>query len=91
MLSVWGHLALLFWVQGPFLLIANAPTLRRHKGPLPRPLQTAPSSLGRNRHHLDMEERPASYGHQTWVGARFGDFITPWIEERQLELSSSPT
>jgi hypothetical protein len=30
---------------------------------------------------LDMEERLS----QPWVRARFGDFITPWIEAWQLE------
>jgi hypothetical protein len=32
-----------------------------------------------------MEERPTPNGQQVRVRARFGDFITPWIEERQSE------
>jgi hypothetical protein len=31
---------------------------------------------------VDMEERPGS---DCWVRARFGDFLTPWIEAWQLE------
>jgi hypothetical protein len=34
---------------------------------------------------VDTEERRTKLGHQSWVRARFGDFITPWIEEWQLE------
>jgi hypothetical protein len=34
---------------------------------------------------VDVEERPALLGTQSWVRARFGDFITPWIEEWRLE------
>jgi hypothetical protein len=34
---------------------------------------------------VDTEERPMPSGHQTWVRARFGDFITWWIEAWQLE------
>jgi hypothetical protein len=35
---------------------------------------------------VDMEERPApNSGSDYWVRARFGDFITPWIEAWQLE------
>ncbi len=34
---------------------------------------------------IDMEERPTPLGHESWVRARFGNFITPWIEEWQLE------
>jgi hypothetical protein len=33
---------------------------------------------------VDMEERSAG----SWVRARFGDFITPWIEAWQLERVS---
>jgi hypothetical protein len=37
---------------------------------------------------LDMEERPAPLGPESWVRARFGDFITPWIEAWQLKRVS---
>jgi hypothetical protein len=38
---------------------------------------------------LDMEERPApNSGSDYWVRARFGDFITPWIEMWKLERVS---
>jgi hypothetical protein len=35
---------------------------------------------------VDMEERPApNSGSEYWVRARFGDFITPWIEGWKVE------
>ena len=34
---------------------------------------------------VDIEDRPTLRGHQAWVRARFGDFLTPWIEEWQVE------
>jgi hypothetical protein len=34
---------------------------------------------------VDVEERPTALGRESWVRARFGDFITPWIEEWRLE------
>jgi hypothetical protein len=34
---------------------------------------------------VDMEERITPHGPKAWVRARFGDFITPWIEAWQLE------
>jgi hypothetical protein len=34
---------------------------------------------------VDAEERPTSIGPESWVRARFGGFITPWIEEWKLE------
>jgi hypothetical protein len=35
---------------------------------------------------VDEEERPAANsGSDSWVRARFGDFITPWIDAWQLE------
>ncbi len=35
---------------------------------------------------VDVEERPTRVGgHEVWLRVRFGDFITPWIEEWQLE------
>jgi hypothetical protein len=35
---------------------------------------------------VDMEERPAANARpQTYVRARFGDFITPWIEGWKVE------
>jgi hypothetical protein len=35
---------------------------------------------------VDMEMRPTpDGGSQSWVRARFGDFITPWIEAWRLE------
>jgi hypothetical protein len=38
---------------------------------------------------VDMEERAApNSGLDYWVRARFGDFITPWIEAWQLERVS---
>jgi hypothetical protein len=33
---------------------------------------------------VDMEERRTTAGREAWVRARFGDFITPWIEEWKL-------
>jgi hypothetical protein len=38
---------------------------------------------------VDMEERDTPHGPQTYVRARFGDFITPWIEAWQLERVES--
>jgi hypothetical protein len=38
---------------------------------------------------VDVEERPAPLGgSESWVRARFGDFISPWIEEWRLERVS---
>jgi hypothetical protein len=37
---------------------------------------------------VDSEQRRTQLGHESWVRARFGDFITPWIEEWQLEPMS---
>jgi hypothetical protein len=38
---------------------------------------------------VDVEERPApNSGLDYWVRARFGDFITPWIEAWQMERVS---
>jgi hypothetical protein len=38
---------------------------------------------------VDVEERPApNSGIDYWVRARFGDFITPWIEAWQFERLS---
>jgi hypothetical protein len=37
---------------------------------------------------VDMEERITQHGPKAWVRARFGDFITPWIEAWQLERVS---
>jgi hypothetical protein len=37
---------------------------------------------------VDVEERATPNGHQSWMRARFGDFITPWIEEWRLVLWS---
>jgi hypothetical protein len=34
---------------------------------------------------VDAEQRSTSFGSESWVRARFGDFITPWVEEWQLE------
>jgi hypothetical protein len=34
---------------------------------------------------VDVDERPTTLGHESWVRAQFGDFLTPWIEEWQLE------
>jgi hypothetical protein len=34
---------------------------------------------------VDMEWRRTTSGQEVWVRARFGDFITPWIEEWKLE------
>jgi hypothetical protein len=34
---------------------------------------------------VDTEERRTPHGHESWVRARFGAFITPWIEEWRLE------
>jgi hypothetical protein len=38
---------------------------------------------------VDMEERAAPHsGSDYWVRARFGDFLTPWIEAWKLERVS---
>ncbi len=51
-----------------------------------RPLQVRWGTIGTI---VDMEERPApNSGADYWVRARFGDFITPWIEAWQLERVS---
>jgi hypothetical protein len=34
---------------------------------------------------VNVEERRTTLGHESFVRARFGDFITPWIEQWQLE------
>jgi hypothetical protein len=34
---------------------------------------------------VDVETRHTKHGPESWVRARFGDFITPWIEEWRLE------
>jgi hypothetical protein len=34
---------------------------------------------------INIEERPTPLGHESWVRARFGNFITPWIEDWRLE------
>jgi hypothetical protein len=34
---------------------------------------------------VDAEERPTPLGPESWVRARFGDFITAWIEEWRVE------
>jgi hypothetical protein len=34
---------------------------------------------------VDVEARPTILGRESWVRARFGEFLTPWIEEWQLE------
>jgi hypothetical protein len=47
-----------------------------------RPLQVSWRAIGVI---IDMEERPAAIGQQSWVRARFGDFLTPWIEGWKVE------
>jgi hypothetical protein len=37
---------------------------------------------------VDMEDRITPHGPNVWVRARFGDFLTPWIEWWQLERVS---
>jgi hypothetical protein len=37
---------------------------------------------------VDMEERRTPFGPALFVRARFGDFITPWIEAWKLERVS---
>jgi hypothetical protein len=37
---------------------------------------------------VDMEERRTTFGAEFYVRARFGDFITPWIEAWKLERVS---
>jgi hypothetical protein len=37
---------------------------------------------------VDMEKRPTPLGPESWVRARFGDFVTPWIEAWKLERGS---
>jgi hypothetical protein len=50
-----------------------------------RPVQVGRESVGVI---IDMEERPTPLGTECWVRARFGDFISPWIEEWRLERAS---
>jgi hypothetical protein len=60
--------------------------LRQHQGSLIekyRPPQVRWGTIGTI---VDMEERPApNSGSEYWVRARFGDFITPWIEGWKVE------
>jgi hypothetical protein len=37
---------------------------------------------------VDMEARRTTFGAELYVRARFGDFITPWIEAWKLVRSS---
>jgi hypothetical protein len=37
---------------------------------------------------VDTEERRTTFGPEFYVRARFGDFITPWIEAWKLERVS---
>jgi hypothetical protein len=37
---------------------------------------------------VDVEGRPTPIGPESWVRARFGDYLTPWIEAWQLERIS---
>jgi hypothetical protein len=37
---------------------------------------------------VDMEARVTPNGPESWVRARFGDFITPWIEAWRLDRVS---
>jgi hypothetical protein len=34
---------------------------------------------------VDMEMRPTPLGSESWVRARFGDFITQWVEAWRFE------
>jgi hypothetical protein len=34
---------------------------------------------------VGVEARRTTLGHEFWVRARFGEFITPWIEEWRVE------
>jgi hypothetical protein len=67
-------------IMGELFVGRRVRFLERH-----RPLQVGLEAIGVI---VDMEERPAPTGHQSWVRARFGDFITPWIEEWRLESAS---
>jgi hypothetical protein len=37
---------------------------------------------------VDVEMRSTPHGNESWVRARLGDFITPWIEAFQVERVS---
>jgi hypothetical protein len=50
-----------------------------------RPLQVRRGAIGVV---VEMEERTAPLGAETWVRARFGDYVTPWIEAWRLERVS---
>jgi hypothetical protein len=50
-----------------------------------RPLQVRRGAIGVV---VEMEERTAPLGTETWVRARFGDYVTPWIEAWRLERVS---
>jgi hypothetical protein len=51
-----------------------------------RPSQVRWGTLGTV---VDVEERPApNSGFDYWVRARFGNFLTPWIEAWQLERAN---
>jgi hypothetical protein len=50
-----------------------------------RPFQVRRGTIGTI---VDMEERTTPSGTASWVRARFGDIITPWIEAWKLERVS---
>jgi hypothetical protein len=50
-----------------------------------RPLQVRRGAIGIV---VEMEERTTPLGTESWVRARFGDFITPWIEAWKVERAS---
>jgi hypothetical protein len=50
-----------------------------------RPRQVRQASVGVI---IQAEERPGFNGRVPWVRARFGDYISPWIEATQLERVS---
>jgi hypothetical protein len=50
-----------------------------------RPLQVRRGAIGIV---VEMEERTTPPGTESWVRARFGDFITPWIEAWKVERVS---
>jgi hypothetical protein len=40
---------------------------------------------------VNMEERRTTFGPEFYVRARFGDFITPWVEAWRLERVGGPS
>jgi hypothetical protein len=83
--------ALALWVaarhrRGPLLRTAMTPFIRT-KVRFHEPYRLPQVRWGAIGVIVDAEERPTLHGHESWVRARFGDFM-PWIEAWRLEQVS---